>query len=53
MHPIVVLIGSLFFPPVISVVTLVVILATLGRSLGIRKRYVRTLLRIFEVIAAS
>ncbi|XP_046548336.1 glycerol-3-phosphate acyltransferase 4-like [Haliotis rubra] len=39
---------SLFFFPVVSVLLLVIILASLGKSLGIRKRYVQFLLRVFE-----
>ncbi|XP_050398407.1 glycerol-3-phosphate acyltransferase 4 [Patella vulgata] len=39
---------SLCFAPVVSVVILVLVLASLGKSLGIRRRYVRLLLQVFE-----
>lgn len=37
------------FPPVLFTVILAVILASVGKSLGIRERYVGILIRIFEV----
>lgn len=37
------------FPPVLITVLLVVVLATFGKSLGLRERYVNILIRIFEV----
>ncbi|KAI1732226.1 acyltransferase domain-containing protein [Ditylenchus destructor] len=36
------------FPPVLITVLLVVVLATFGKSLGLRERYVNVLIRIFE-----
>ncbi|CAG5124252.1 unnamed protein product [Candidula unifasciata] len=39
---------SLLFLPIIVVVTLVITLATCGKSIGVRKWYVDLLLRIFE-----
>jgi hypothetical protein len=41
--------SAFLFPPVLFTVVLVVILATFGKSLGLRERYVNILLRIFEV----
>ncbi|KAF8383564.1 acl-4 [Pristionchus pacificus] len=44
-----ILLASTFlFPPVAMVVVVVVLLATLGKSLGLRERYVATLIWIFE-----
>ncbi|GMR61531.1 hypothetical protein PMAYCL1PPCAC_31726 [Pristionchus mayeri] len=44
-----ILLASTFlFPPVAMVVIIVVLLATLGKSLGLRERYVGTLIMIFE-----
>ena len=40
---------ALLFPPVLGIVVLVIFLATFGKSLGLRERYVSILLRIFEV----
>nr|CAD2136569.1 unnamed protein product [Meloidogyne enterolobii] len=39
---------ALLFPPVFCIVGLVIFLATFGKSLGLRERYVSILLRIFE-----
>jgi hypothetical protein len=39
---------ALLFPPVFGIVVLVIFLATFGKSLGLRERYVSILLRIFE-----
>jgi len=44
---------TLLFFPVLGVVTLVIILASFGKSLGIRKTYVKILLKIFEVICTT
>lgn len=41
---------ALLFPPVFCIVGLVIFLATFGKSLGLRERYVSILLRIFEVL---
>jgi hypothetical protein len=41
--------SAFLFPPVLIIVLLVVLLATFGKSLGLRERYVSILLRIFEV----
>merc|ERR1712038_1397088 len=38
----------LFFPPFIIVLFTTLVLASIGKSLGIRKLYVRALIRIFE-----
>ncbi|GMT35491.1 hypothetical protein PFISCL1PPCAC_26788, partial [Pristionchus fissidentatus] len=44
-----ILLASTFlFPPVAFVVVIVILLATLGKSLGLRERYVATLIYIFE-----
>lgn len=40
---------TLFIPPIFGLVIAIIILATIGKSLGIRKAYVAVLLRIFEV----
>lgn len=44
-----ILVGSCLFPPILGTVLLVLILATFGKSFGVREKYVRLLLRIFEV----
>ena len=36
-------------PPFILLLTLVLFLASFGKSLGVRRLYVRTLVKIFEV----
>ena len=41
---------SLLFFPLVLVVTLVIVLATFGKSFGIRHAYVGLLLKVFEVI---
>merc|ERR1712038_1849322 len=38
----------LFFPPFIIVLFTTLVLASIGKSLGIRKLYVKALIRIFE-----
>lgn len=48
MEQFVIVAGTLFFPPLLALVALVLILATFGKSLGIRRRYVQVLIRIFE-----
>jgi hypothetical protein len=40
---------SFMFMPVLAVLFLTILLGSIGKSLGIRKLYVRLLLRIFEV----
>ncbi|XP_023340863.1 glycerol-3-phosphate acyltransferase 3 [Eurytemora carolleeae] len=42
------LIFHLLFPPFIFIITLTLVLASFGKSLGIRRLYVRVLLNIFE-----
>jgi hypothetical protein len=37
------------FPPFLFVLGIILCLASIGRSLGIRRLYVQALLRIFEV----
>jgi len=39
---------TLFIPPIFGMVILIIVLATVGKSLGIRKAYVGLLLKIFE-----
>lgn len=41
--------SAFLFPPVLIIVLLVILLATFGKSLGLRERYVSILIRIFEV----
>ncbi|XP_041368491.1 uncharacterized protein LOC121382883 [Gigantopelta aegis] len=48
MEQLIITVVSLCLFPVIGLLFLVVILASFGKSLGIRKRYVNLLLRIFE-----
>lgn len=40
---------SIAFLPVVVLVLVIIVLAFTGKSLGIRKAYMRTLLRIFDV----
>ena len=40
---------NLLIPPFIFVLSLTLVLAAFGRSLGVRRFYVRCLLKIFEV----
>ncbi|CAD6185133.1 unnamed protein product [Caenorhabditis auriculariae] len=40
--------STFFFPPVATIVILVILLATFGKSLGLRQIYVDTLISIFE-----
>lgn len=40
---------TLLFPPLLLLIVLILLLAITGKSLGIRKFYVKMLLRIFEV----
>jgi hypothetical protein len=49
MEQLIILLGTFLFPPLLGLVILVIVLATFGKSLGIRRKYVATLLRIFEV----
>uniref|UniRef100_A0A914V0F7 Phospholipid/glycerol acyltransferase domain-containing protein n=1 Tax=Plectus sambesii TaxID=2011161 RepID=A0A914V0F7_9BILA len=48
MEQLLILLGTFLFPPLLGLVILVIVLATFGKSLGIRRKYVATLLRIFE-----
>uniref|UniRef100_A0AC35TXF0 PlsC domain-containing protein n=1 Tax=Rhabditophanes sp. KR3021 TaxID=114890 RepID=A0AC35TXF0_9BILA len=41
------LLSTLFFPPVFFAVIVVILLASFGKSMGLRERYVSTLMRIF------
>jgi hypothetical protein len=41
--------SAFLFPPVLIIILLVILLATFGKSLGLRERYVGILLRVFEV----
>lgn len=45
--------ATFLFPPVFIIVSLVIVLATFGKSLGLRRIYVNTLIAIFEVIAGN
>uniref|UniRef100_A0A1I7WHH1 PlsC domain-containing protein n=1 Tax=Heterorhabditis bacteriophora TaxID=37862 RepID=A0A1I7WHH1_HETBA len=45
--------SAFFFPPVALTLLLVVLLATFGKSLGLREIYVNTLINIFEVSPLS
>lgn len=40
--------SAFLFPPVLIIILLVILLATFGKSLGLRERYVGILLRVFE-----
>lgn len=40
---------SIFFFPVVTLLFIVIALASLGKSLGIRQKYVQILLKVFEV----
>jgi len=40
---------DVLFPPFLVVLGIILVLASLGRSLGIRKLYVKFLLKVFEV----
>lgn len=40
---------TILFLPLASILFLVVVLASLGQSLGLRKKYVEFLLKVFEV----
>lgn len=41
--------GGVFFAPFIILLTVILLLASFGKSFGIRKVYVDLLLRLFEV----
>ena len=43
-----IVVATFFFPPLLALVSLVLGLATFGKSLGIRRRYVRFLVQVFE-----
>lgn len=42
---------TIFLTPILVLVSLIVGLASVGASLGLRKMYVKALLKIFEVIS--
>ena len=44
---------TIFLTPLLALVTLIVALAALGASLGLRKMYVKALLKVFEVSLPS
>lgn len=41
--------GGVFFAPFVLLLTVILLLASFGKSFGIRKAYVDLLLRLFEV----
>ena len=47
--PIVTILIHILFPPFLFVLGITILLASFGKSLGIRKLYVRALIRIFDV----
>ena len=47
--PVVTILIHILFPPFLIVLGITILLASFGKSLGIRKLYVRALIRIFEV----
>ena len=47
--PVVTILIHIMFPPFLIVLGITILLASFGKSLGIRKLYVRALIRIFEV----
>ena len=47
--PVVTVLVHILFPPFLFILGLTILLASIGKSLGIRKLYVRALIRIFEV----
>jgi hypothetical protein len=44
--------GGMLFAPFITLLVVILILASCGKSFGIRKAYVQLLLRLFEVSGA-
>ena len=47
--PIVTILIHILFPPFLIILGITILLASFGKSLGIRKLYVRALIRIFDV----
>ena len=47
--PIVTILIHILFPPFLIILGITIILASFGKSLGIRKLYVQALIRIFDV----
>ena len=47
--PIITILIHVLFPPFLIVLGITILLASFGKSLGIRKLYVRALIRIFDV----
>lgn len=41
--------GGVFFAPFITLLLVILLLASFGKSFGLRKAYVNALLRLFEV----